>query len=86
MLPWLTPNRRRLLLALGAVWVAVRDPVKEVRSMERSFSFTPDTAGLLLVLVALIAFVWAWYRVARRFASLPTFVKRHPQLCLHGCF
>jgi hypothetical protein len=86
LLPWLTPRRRRLLLALGAVVIAVTDPLKEMRSIHKWFGFTPDTAGSVLVIVALLAFVWVWYRAAQRFASLPAFVKRHPQLCLHGCF
>ena len=86
VLPWLTPKRRRLLFALGAVVIAVTDPLTEVRSIHKRFGFIPDTVGAVLVVVALSAFAWGWYRLAQRFASLPTFVKRHPQYCLHGCF
>ena len=86
VLPWLTPSHRRLLLGLGAVVIAITDPLEELRKVRKLFGFTPDTLGSVLVIVALIAFVWTWYRVARQFASLPAFVKRHPQLCLHGCF
>lgn len=86
VLPWLTPGRRRLLLALGAVVIAITDPWKELRSIRKDFGFTPDHLAILLIVEALFAFVWVWYQAARRFASLPGFVKRHPQLCLHGCF
>src|SRR5262245_46371759 len=86
VLPWLTPGRRRLLLALGAVVIAVRDPLQELRTVHKWFGFTPDTLGSALVVVALFAIMWAWYQIARRFASLPGVVKRHPQYCLHGCF
>jgi len=86
VLPWLTPSRRRVLFALGAVVICVTDPLKEVRSIRKWWGFAPDTIGAILVIVALLAFVLAWYRLALRFASLPQWVKRHPQFCLHGCF
>lgn len=86
VLSWLTPNRRRLMLALGAVWIAATKPFDEAQRIRTWFGFTPDTVGLLLVVLAVVAFVWMWYRVARQFASLPPFVRRHPQLCLHGSF
>jgi hypothetical protein len=86
VLPWLTPGRRRLLLALGAVVFAMRIPLDEVKSARKLFGLTPDTAGLVLVIVALSAFVWVFYQAARRFASWPACVKRRPQLWLHGCY
>lgn len=86
VLPWLTPGRRRLLLSLGAVVFAVDDLWLEAKSVRRWFGFTPDTAGMVLVIVALFAFVWAVHQMAQRFASMPMFVKRNPQICLHGCF
>lgn len=86
VLPWLLPRRRRLLLALGGVLIAVTDPLKEVRSIPRAFGFAPDTAGAGIVVVALAGFVWACYGLARRFAAWPAWCRRHPQLCLHACF
>lgn len=86
VLPWLTPGRRRRLLALGAVVILVTKSSKALRSVPELFGFTPDTIGSVLVIVAMAGFVWGWYRLAQRFASLPMFVKRHPQLCLHGTF
>lgn len=86
ILPWLTPVRRRLLLALGAGVIAVTDPLKELRAARKWLDLPPDITGAVLTVITLFAFVWACYRVAARFASLPGFVRRHPQLCLHGCF
>ncbi len=87
VLPWLTPRRRRWLLALGAIGIAVSKSLKIVRrATPEVFGFTPDTLGSLLVIVAMAGFVWGWYRLAHQFASLPAYVKRHPQLCLHGTF
>lgn len=86
VLPWLTPVRRRWLLALGAAVTAVTDPFKELRGARKWLEFTPDTLGIVLVIAALFAFVWACHRLARNFATLPGFVKRHPQVCLHTCF
>lgn len=86
VLPWLTPGRRRVLFALGALVIMVTDPLKEVGSIHKWFGFKADTLGAILVIVAMVAFVLAWYWLARRFATLPPFVKRHPQICLHACY
>lgn len=66
--------------------IAVTDPLKELRQARKWLEFTPDALGAVLVIVMLFAFVLAWYHIARRFASLPGYVRRHPQLSLHGCF
>lgn len=86
VLPWLLPRRRRVVLALGGVLIAVSDPLKEVRSIPRTFGFAPDTLGAVVVVVALAGFVWGWHALARRFAFWPAWCQRHPQLCLHACF
>ena len=62
------------------------DPLKEVRSIPRTFGFAPDTLGAVVVVVALAGFVWGWHALARRFAFWPAWCQRHPQLCLHACF
>jgi hypothetical protein len=86
VLPWLLPRRRRVGLALGGVLIAVSDPLREVRSISRTFCFTPDAPGAALVVVALAAFALGWYAWARRFASWPAWCQRHPQLCLHASY
>ncbi len=86
VLPWLTPVRRRWLFSLGAIFICINDPRKEVKSIPKAFGFTPDTLGTILVIAAMVAFTLAWYWLARRFATLPMFVKRHPQICLHACY
>lgn len=75
-----------MLLALGGLFIAVSDPLKEVRSIPRTFGFTPDTFGAVIVVLALAGFALVWHALARRFASWPAWCRRHPQVCLHACF
>lgn len=86
ILPWLTPGRRRLLLALGAGVIAVTDPLKELPKGRAWIAHRPDAVGVLFMIATLFAFVCLWYTLARRFATLPGFLKRHPQLILHASF
>lgn len=86
LLRWLTPAHRRAVLALGAVIIAFTSPLKEFRRAGKWLEFTPDTAGQLLAIMTLILLVLACYGAARRFATLPIWVRRHPQLSLHACF
>ena len=80
ILRWLTPRRRRLLLALGALIVAVRYPTRNTTRL----SVAPDLVGLTLLVLALFGFVLLCYLAAKRFASLPTVLRRHPQIGLHA--
>lgn len=86
VLPWLKPVRRRRLLALGACVIAVSDPLGKLHEWRQWLDFRPDFAGLGLMILTLALLVWGWYALARRFTTLPLFVRRHPQLCLHGSF
>ncbi len=74
------------MLALGGVVIALTDLLQEVRSISRTFGFTPDPLGAAAVVVVVAGFAWAWYALARRFASWPGWPKPHPQLALHACF
>ena len=80
-LRWLTPPRRRLLLSVGALYIAVK---YSLRSLARAGE--PDLVAAFFLVITLFAFVFACYFVAKRFASLPGFVRRHPQICLHAIF
>ena len=85
LLSRLTPPRRRALLALGALYVIVRRPIREMAPAVDARAPVDPLAGALVVLLCLVA-VGAVYLAARRFASLPAVVRGRPQLWLHGGF
>lgn len=84
LLRWLTPRRRRVLLATAALWVAVRHPLKELAKNRDLLGVPPDLAVAGPVVFGLFVFVWLAYVAANRFADFPSFVRRHPQICLHS--
>jgi hypothetical protein len=89
LLHWLTPPRRRSLLALGAIGLALKvlvDPLKEVGQSHAWMEALTDIIPQLLVVFILLGFLWLSYRLALRFSSLPSFVRRNPQICLHAVF
>jgi hypothetical protein len=85
LLSRLTPRRRRALLALGALYVVVRRPLKEMAPAVDVRAPGGPLVGALVVLLCLVL-VAAVYVAARRFASLPAVVRGRPQLWLHGGF
>ncbi len=85
LLSRLTPRRRRALLALGALYVVVRRPLKEMAPAVDVRAPAGPLAAALIVLLCLVVVV-AVYLAARRFASLPAIVRGRPQLWLHGGF
>ncbi len=85
LLSRLTPPRRRALLALGALYVVVRRPLKEMAPAVDVRAPAGPLAGALVVLLCLVV-VAAVYLAARHFASLPAPVRGRPQLWLHGGF
>ena len=86
LLRWLTPLRRRLLLSLAALFVAVRWPLRSIIRSAPSVGVTVSPAAAGLLIAVLFAFVFGCYLVAQRFSSLPLWVRRRPQICLHAIF
>ena len=86
LLRWLTPSRRRLLLAMGAVWVALKRPVRELVKVRSWSEISPDVISSFLVVAIIFGFFWLCYRTALKFSSLPSFLRSNPQLCLHALF
>jgi hypothetical protein len=84
ILRWFTPSRRRLLLALGALFVAGTRPLKDFRKTAEFMGSRPDLLSKLLLLAAVFGFVVLCYIAARKFASLPALARRHPQILLHS--
>lgn len=85
LLTRLTPGRRRAVLALGALYVVVKRPLKEIAPAVDLQSPGAPAAAAVVVLICLAA-VCAVYLAARRFPSLPASVRARPQLWLHGVF
>lgn len=85
LLSRLTPSRRRALLALGALYVIVQRPLREMSPAVQVGAPAGPLAGALVVVLCLVV-VAAVYVAARRFASLPAVVRDRPQLWLHGGF
>ncbi len=86
LLRWLTPSRRRLLLAMGAVGIALKRPVRELVKVHSWSEISPDVISSFLVAAIIFGFLWLCYRTALKFSSLPSFLRSNPQLCLHALF
>lgn len=81
-LSWLTPFRRRAILAAGAIYVGVRRPLREMANAD-DLPVPSDWLGLALLVLATFAILWLCYRAAVNFKALPLIVRRHPQIALH---
>ena len=86
ILRWLTPGRRRLLLGLGALIVAIRIPYNHVEKAAAHVGVPINIPGLILLILVLLGFVFLCYTAAKNFSSLPDFVRRRPQIWLHAIF
>jgi len=85
-LRFLTPAKRRLLLGLAATFVLIKRPVRAHAEATQWLGAGNPMLGKVLIVMLLLAFVCFAYWVAKHFASMPNFLKRHPQLCLHAVF
>lgn len=83
LLSRLTPTRRRALLALAALYVVVRRPLREMIT-----AVAPHNAPLVAaaVITLCLVVVVLLYAAARQFSALPAAVRAHPQITLHGLF
>jgi hypothetical protein len=79
----LTPGRRRALLALAALSVVVRRPLRDLVTVVAPRSAPGVAAAVILLCLAVVVLV---YVAARRFPALPAVVRAHPQISLHGLF
>jgi hypothetical protein len=86
VLTWLTPSRRRTILIAGALWIALKRPLKQLTKAHVWSEAAPDIISVIFVTIIIFAFLWFCYRSALKFASLPPFIRRNPQLCLHALF
>lgn len=89
LLRWATPARRRTLLALGGLFMALKYVLKSAagnnpwRAWEQGL---PYPAAAVLSVALFFFFFKACHMLASNFQSLPGPVRRSPQLFLHGLF
>ena len=86
LLRQLTPSRRRLLLCLGAIYMAIKYSWLTLIRLGEALGAMPALVYLFPILVALLVFVLFGWFVAKNFGSLPMFVRRRPQIFLHSIF
>jgi hypothetical protein len=82
---WLTPQRRKAILCVGAVFAAVAGTLSR-----QTWSGDSHEAATWLVPAAalpiLLGIVYLLYLMAARFSRLPAFVRARPQICVHAFF
>lgn len=84
VLSWLTPFRRRAILAIAAIWIFLKSSLNTAKLAD--LSGPADGIGIALVALALLGLAWLVYRAAAGYSSLPLIVRRHPQWALHSIY
>lgn len=84
LLRWLTPSRRRIILAASAIVIGVPQLLRAASAGASSFAL--DSVSSVLAVAAVCGLLGLCFVAAARFASLPAAIRRHPQLTLHGLF
>ena len=82
LLNWMTPGRRRALLAIAALYVAFRSSFDDLAAIA-----APQVDGGVLlsvsVLLSTLGFAWFAHRISVRLKSMPRPQRQHPQISLH---
>lgn len=86
VLDWLTPVRRRMILAVLAVYACFKEIRKAVRDVSLPLDLPQTTTEQFLVVLILLVLSWLIFRVAANFPRLPGLARKHPQICLHGIY
>lgn len=86
VLDWLTPVRRRTILAVLALYACFKETRKAFHDVSLSLDLPQSASEQALVVLVLLGLSWLIFRVAENFARLPVPVRKHPQLCLHGIY
>jgi hypothetical protein len=86
VLDWLTPRRRRTILALLAVVVCFKELGKVFRDASVPLDLPNSSVERVLVVALLLGLSWLAFRVAANFGRWPVSIRKHPQLCLHGLY
>lgn len=86
VLRWLIPSRRRILLAFGAFYIAVKYSFRDAAQAETLLGGTPVLAETFALFVTIFSFVFLCWLAAKNFAALPPVARRHPNICTHAIF
>jgi hypothetical protein len=87
ILRWLTPRRRRFILAAASVVIGVPALLRLASPTGGvPLPLPTDQVGQALTVVAVFAFLGLCFIAAANFKSLPDVVRRHPQMTLHAVF
>lgn len=86
VLGWMTPSRRRNILALGAAGIALKHAFRGSQKITSWSQSAPDLASSCTAVAIIFCFLYLCYRLAIKFESLPSFVRKYPQLSLHSVY
>ena len=82
VLGWLSPTRRRAILAAAAVGAGIVIPFN-ILTGKKGMPLTLSVAEIAFVIAALFIILGLLYRAAAGFSALPAMIRRNPQLSLH---
>jgi len=82
---WLTPQRRQIILCVGAVCAAVAGTMSR-HAPWRDYRFPSTWLVPAVALPILLALIYLLYLTAARFRHLPAWVRARPQVCFHFFF
>ena len=80
------PARRRQLLGVAALVLAIRYSVRTALPGPHWFERVPQVSDWLPLAALILGYAAGCYVAARRFAALPAMVRRSPLVALHGTF
>lgn len=86
LLDWLTPARRRAILAVLALYICFKELKKGLRDATLPLALPQGMAEMLATVAVLLGLSWLTFRWAASLARLPALVRKHPQLCLHAVY
>lgn len=82
---WLTPQRRKTILVVGAVFAAVAGTFSRQSQAAEGGDGTSRWVAVA-ALPILLGIVYLLFLMAARFHRLPPFVRARPQICVHAFF
>jgi len=82
---WLTPQRRKTILVVGAIFAATAGTLSR-HTQWRDYRHLETWLVPAAALPILLGIVYLLYLMAARFNRLPAFVRARPQICVHAFF
>lgn len=82
---WLTPQRRKNILVVGAIFAAVAGTLDR-HAQWRDYRYASTWLVPAAALPVLLGIVYLLYLMAVHFKRLPRFVRARPQVCVHIFF